>query len=242
MVDRRDALKLAAGAGLATQIMPALASTGQETTTGQQTTTGQETTTEQGTTLGGPESAGVFLAGLTGGQEVPPVNTDAKGAALFSYNPEENMMGFSLAVQNIENITMAHIHLAPAGENGNVIAWLDPQNAQQPNQISGEYDGVLVSDVIEAGDLVGPAEGATLGELIEAMDNGRVYVNVHTQQNQQGEIRGQLVTVTEMVESLGLGQQATTTAAGTTTEAGGTTTVTEGGEETTAGANQTTTM
>jgi hypothetical protein len=34
-----------------------------------------------------------------------------------------------------------------------------------------------------------------LSALVEKLDNGEAYVNVHTQQNPPGEIRGQLLCV-----------------------------------------------
>ncbi len=41
--------------------------------------------------------------------------------------------------------------------------------------------------------LKGPMQGKTIDDLAAAMDAGETYVNVHTAQNPDGEIRGQLV-------------------------------------------------
>ena len=40
--------------------------------------------------------------------------------------------------------------------------------------------------------LVGPMKGKTVADLISAMSNGDTYTNVHTQEHQKGEIRGQI--------------------------------------------------
>ena len=45
-----------------------------------------------------------------------------------------------------------------------------------------------------AGDLEGPMSGAQLSDLVAEMNNGETYVNVYTDQNQGGEIRGQIAS------------------------------------------------
>ena len=187
MVNRRDTLKIAAGAALGTQ----LASVG----------FAQE----------GQETPGFFIAGLTGGQEVPPVETEAQGGAVFALNEDGNAVDYAVAVQGIENVDQAHIHQGEPGENGPVVVWLYPDPAtQEPLPISGRFDGVLATGTIEEDDLTGPLEGESFDSLASAMVDGDAYVNVHTEQNPAGEVRGQIVTVTEMVEALGLEEAAET--------------------------------
>jgi hypothetical protein len=45
---------------------------------------------------------------------------------------------------------------------------------------------------ITPGDLQGPLNGKQLSDLVKLLEDGDAYVNVHTQQNQNGEIRGQI--------------------------------------------------
>jgi hypothetical protein len=47
--------------------------------------------------------------------------------------------------------------------------------------------------------LKGPMEGKTLEDLVAAMDSGETYVNVHTAEHPDGEIRGQIIN-TEKAE------------------------------------------
>ena len=86
---------------------------------------------------------------------------------------------------------MAHIHLAPAGENGPIVVWLYPE-APPPQLIEGIFTGVLATGTFGAEDLVGPLAGATMAELMEQLGPADAYVNVHTSANPAGEIRGQL--------------------------------------------------
>ncbi|EGG36330.1 hypothetical protein HMPREF9412_4480 [Paenibacillus sp. HGF5] len=41
-------------------------------------------------------------------------------------------------------------------------------------------------------DLIGPLQGRTIRDLIREFERGNAYVNVHTIQNPNGEIRGQV--------------------------------------------------
>jgi len=128
---------------------------------------------------------------LSGGEEVPPVDTRAQGQAVFQLSRDGSELSYRLIVANIQNVTQAHIHMAPRGVNGPVVAWLYPEGP--PTQlIPGRFNGVLATGTITADDLVGPLAGAELEELIEAMLAGNLYVNVHTSQFPPGEIRGQI--------------------------------------------------
>lgn len=130
----------------------------------------------------------IFHAILEGDEEVPPVDSDAKGAAIFRTSNDGTELNYRLIVANIEDVTAAHIHLAPRGENGDIVAFLfDPE---EPTE--GRTNGVLAEGTITSADLVGPLEGSTLSELIDEMEAGNTYVNVHTVEHRSGEIRGQI--------------------------------------------------
>jgi hypothetical protein len=129
-----------------------------------------------------------FHAILEGDEEVPPVDSDARGAAIFRTNNDGTELNYRLIVANIEDVTAAHIHLAPRGENGDIVAFLfDPE---EPTE--GRTNGVLAEGTITSDDLIGPLEGSTLSKLIDEMEAGNTYVNVHTVEHPSGEIRGQI--------------------------------------------------
>lgn len=132
-----------------------------------------------------------FRAHLTGEAEVPSVDTRATGQAVFQLSPSGEELSYRLIVANIENVLMSHIHMAPAGENGGVVAWLYP-SGPPPQLIEGRFSGVLATGTITAADLTGDLAGEDLSALVEALSTGNAYVNVHTNQVPSGEVRGQI--------------------------------------------------
>lgn len=134
---------------------------------------------------------GTFVAHMTGAQEVPPVSTQAVGQTILRLDASGTELHYRLIVANIRDVTQAHIHLAPEGQNGSVVAWLYP-SGPPPQPIPGPFNGVLAVGTITEADLVGPLAGAPLSDLVAAMQAGGAYVNVHTSSFPGGEIRGQI--------------------------------------------------
>jgi hypothetical protein len=130
-----------------------------------------------------------FRTNLSGSAEVPPVATRARGQAIFQV--ADDAIGYRLIVANIENVTQAHIHIAPPGANGPVAVWLFPA-APPATLVPGRSQGILAEGTITAADLVGPLEGGALEDLVAEIRSGNAYVNVHTSQYPPGEIRGQI--------------------------------------------------
>ncbi|HUG08292.1 MAG TPA: CHRD domain-containing protein [Acidimicrobiia bacterium] len=128
---------------------------------------------------------------LTGAEEVPAVETRAQGQAIFKLSSDGTELHYKLIVANIVDVTQAHIHLGAAGVNGPVVAFLYP-DGPPPLLIEGRFQGVLAEGVITADNLLGPLAGEQLSALIDAIEAGETYVNVHTVQNPGGEIRGQI--------------------------------------------------
>jgi hypothetical protein len=133
--------------------------------------------------------AGVFHARLSSAEEVAatPVESDARGVAVFRLNREGTELSYRLIVANIENAVASHIHLAPAGTNGGVVAFLFG-----PSLIEGKFSGLLAEGTITADDLVNALAGQSLSALVDELKSGNAYVNVHTQLYPGGEIRGQI--------------------------------------------------
>jgi len=132
-----------------------------------------------------------FVAQLSGSQEVPANTSRARGVATFQLSRDGTELAYRLIVANIENVTMAHIHLAPAGVNGQVVAWLYP--GSPPAQlIPGRTQGVLAEGTITEASLIGPLAGQPLQALVDQLVAGNAYVNVHTSQFPPGEVRGQI--------------------------------------------------
>ena len=125
-----------------------------------------------------------YISSLSGDNEVPPVKTNASGSVWFKTN-SDNIM-YSINVTNIQDVTAAHIHSGIEGENGPVVVTL------YKSENAGKTPEELASGNITADMLEGPMTGKQISDLVTAMQNGETYVNVHTKQNPDGEIRGQL--------------------------------------------------
>ena len=131
-----------------------------------------------------------FGANRTGDEEVPPNDSRGRGHAQFWLSDDGTSMRYKLIVANIENVTQAHIHIAPAGVNGPVVVFLFGFVAGGVTE-----NGVLAEGTITQANLIPrPAIGfgGTMAELLAAMRTGNAYVNVHTVALPAGEIRGQV--------------------------------------------------
>ena len=128
-----------------------------------------------------------FTVELSGNEEVPPVQTDAKGSAEFTA-PHFDNIGYFVNVSNIDKVTMAHIHSGKIGENGPIVVTLFKTETPSTEPINGN----LVSGNITNAKLEGPMAGKTLIDLTKSMELGETYVNVHTEEHPNGEIRGQI--------------------------------------------------
>ena len=131
----------------------------------------------------------VYVAPLSGDKEVPPVTTQATGTAGFS-QPHLNNMSYGIKVSNIGNVTAAHIHQGKVGQNGPVIVTLfKADNATG----TGPVEGQLVGGTISNDKLEGPLAGKSVEvDLVKVIEDGEAYVNVHTTENPDGAIRGQI--------------------------------------------------
>jgi len=115
-----------------------------------------------------------------------------QGQAIFKISDDGQSISYRLIVANIENVTMAHIHVSPvAGMNGLPAVWLYPA-APPALLIPGRFQGTLQSGTFTASNFGGLLAGKQVSDLVMAINEGRAYVNVHTTENPSGEIRGAL--------------------------------------------------
>jgi hypothetical protein len=124
-----------------------------------------------------------FMAKLSGQDEVPPTDSQATGMAEFTLMGTDSVM-YSVNATNIQGVTAGHIHSGKQGENGPIVVTLFKYDSPM-NQVS--ESGSITADKLE-----GPMAGKQLLDLSTAMSNGETYVNIHTEQNPNGEIRGQV--------------------------------------------------
>ncbi len=132
-------------------------------------------------------------ARLSGDQEVPPVTTITTGRFRIEFNENETAAKFELKVNDGERVRQAHIHCAPAGVNGAIVAFL--AGLHNPGwDVDGRWiDNATLTDVnIMAPNAACPNSIANLRDLAQAGRDGNLYANVHTTANPSGVARGQL--------------------------------------------------
>ena len=119
----------------------------------------------------GPAFAEKFKAALDGKSEVPPTASAGSGTADIDYDPASKKLSWKLTYTGLTGpAKAAHFHgPAEVGKNAGV-------------------------EVAIPGATSSPAEGsATLTDAQAAdLEAGKLYVNVHTEANPGGEIRGQV--------------------------------------------------
>jgi CHRD domain len=140
-----------------------------------------------------------------------PADSLAQGQAIFQVSPNGASVDYRLIASNIENITQAHIHCAPAGTNGPIVMWLYPSptvTVPEPGG-AGRHDGVLAegtftnAHVLPTSAAECPGGVQTLASLLNRIREGNAYVNVHTSDGVAppntgpgdfpgGELRGQI--------------------------------------------------
>ena len=113
----------------------------------------------------------MMYARLSAAQEVPIVNTKAKGLVTFTLEEDYKTLTIYGVFDSLSGaVTNCHLHTGAFGVNGGVVLNLLP--LVKGNQISGQV---------------------TVTKAILAAINGYgIYMNVHTAANPNGEMRGQI--------------------------------------------------
>ena len=119
--------------------------------------------------------AGSFKIPLTGAESVPPVDTSGSGNADLTYDPATRVVTWNITYSGLSSpVTMAHFHgPAKQGKNAPVIIWLTSKTTPPSSPITGSV--------------------TLTPEQAQQFSAGDWYVNVHTQSNPAGEIRGQVI-------------------------------------------------
>lgn len=126
-----------------------------------------------------------FRAKLDGNNEVPPVNSTAEGVATFKVKGDA--ITTKINVTGITDVSGAHIHAGKKGENGDPI--IDLLKTGEKTKTPG---GVAIKGNFTASDFEGSMKGKALPDLQSAMGTNETYVNIHTSDHPDGEIRGQI--------------------------------------------------
>ena len=122
----------------------------------------------------------IFRANLSGRNEVPPNNSIASGSVVAKLSDNEKRLNFVVRSSGYNTpIISAHFHLGGPGVNGPVVKTINI------NPLTGDASGSWT---------LGDNEPLT-SALVNSLKRGDIYVNIHTSQYPNGEIRGQLYNV-----------------------------------------------
>lgn len=117
----------------------------------------------------------VFNATLESSNEVPEVDSNAKGNVVVTLSKDSIYVEGQFSNLGSE-YTASHIHMGAEGSNGDPVQTLQPQLDEE--KTSGSWVGSYKVD----------------SAITDALKAGRLYVNVHSTEHKAGEIRGQLTT------------------------------------------------
>ena len=152
-----------------------------------------------------------FSATLSAKDEVPLTKSNATGVAQFQLSSGDDAqdVAYSVNLTGFDDITAAHIHSGNEGENGPIVATLSEGAEADGDSVELELNGDITTN-----DLEGPLEDSEIADLVDLMNNGSAYVNVHTEIYPDGAIRGQ-VTSTSASTDTGASGNATSASADT---------------------------
>lgn len=129
-----------------------------------------------------------LAARIEGEQEVPPLRNSGAGFGAFMLNAEGTELTFNVAATGLSGtIIAAHFHRGTKGRNGNVV-----------KPITNSFTGNLANGVWKNTD-TDSLTPALIADLLAE----KIYVNLQTVANPNGEIRGQIVPAAEAVAPIG---------------------------------------
>ena len=140
--------------------------------------------------LNAQEAEQKFSAKLSGKDEVPSNESPSTGFAWVKVVGDK--ISYEVNVTDMDKVNAAHIHLGEPGKNGPVVLTLFKGGpTEQVNGTVGEAN-------VTASNFEGPMKGKQVSDLVTAINNGTTYVNVHTTDFPDGEIRGELMDSAKM--------------------------------------------
>jgi len=134
-------------------------------------------------------SGGSLQTKLDPSNEVPQPtlgSSSPSGTATFTISGDS--VSYKVTATGLTSpVTVAHIHNGPAGKAGPVVVPLNISPGSDPGTATGE--GSFDASAIKA---TPDGTKMSMSDLLAAMRSGAAYVNVHTQNNKPGEVRGQI--------------------------------------------------
>ena len=137
-----------------------------------------------GDSTGPSTSSTMYVAQLSGANEVPGISGAASGTATFTLTGKS--LSYVVNVSGLSgNAVASHIHGGAAGTNGNILVPFTAAAVQSGQVASGTID--LTQPISNGG-----SDSISGDSLLILLGKGLLYTNVHTAANPGGEIRGQI--------------------------------------------------
>jgi CHRD domain len=138
-------------------------------------------------------------ATLGGYQETPSISSTGSANFTADVAKDGQSVDWKMSYAALEgNITQSHIHFGQRGVAGGISVFLCTNLGNGPagtQACPGPHDGTI-SGTFRPVDVIGPtAQGIAAGEwdeLMNAIDAGKAYANIHSNIWPAGEIRAQL--------------------------------------------------
>ena len=134
---------------------------------------------------------------LTGDQQTPPVTTDAIGFVGLKFQDDRTRLVYIVNAEHIGKVTAVYLYQKGEAQNGTIILDLlhSPRELKSIDKVvdktpQGKTKGTVSMGGAISDDLQGQLKGKTLSDLHKLIDNGTVYISIHTKDFPNGEIRG----------------------------------------------------
>jgi CHRD domain len=132
------------------------------------------------------------------GYEETPLALSTAGGGEFQLRLDKTSVSYRLSYRDLEGpVTQAHIHFGAEGQTGGISVFLCTNLGNGPADTQAcPAQPATITGTIAPDDVIGPAaQGIDPGqfdELVDAIQAGATYANVHTGKYPAGEIRAQL--------------------------------------------------
>jgi hypothetical protein len=129
-------------------------------------------------------------------------STTASGFCTLLINPTVSRIAVNIFVNELSNITSAHLHLRPTTSTASAIS----QNAGLrtgtivlpllelpiPMATQTPFSGYLMNQEFNPASFTGVLQGKTLSEFVSLIRQGRIYLTIHTTSFPSGQLFGYL--------------------------------------------------
>src|ERR1700741_1372737 len=152
----------------------------------------------------GRDGGARLRANLSGYDEVPSVNTPARGRFRATLSDDGHSIAYTLSYDGIASVVQqSHIHFAQKSVNGSIVIWLCqgatrapagvPTPPECPRSPGGTVTGTITAaNVLASSTVTQQLPAGNLDAVLAATRGGSAYANVHSLVSPGGEIRGQV--------------------------------------------------